>query len=381
MYNSLKIIFLLSLSLLTVVYAQSSATLNIYSFALSDESKVKSFSLYLNKKKIVTFKNGERISIKILNPKNLSVKIRNRTTGYTYKTDFDFKNDYTYYWEFSTLTQYAKKERSEAIEEMKQEGTFLSDSVRFLVVDIKSDKLIVKDKKNISIAKVDFGKEKENLSIPDEIPERPNPVGAKEIDDFVNKAFDIYETTKAFSDQIRNINSKIQELMELQNIVGNPIKKVKKEAMLIQRNITTLINDSQELSKLAPNILNGAKSLKFTKIATATKNILSAVDAVKWSLITLGELINDLPGILSDIASFEKNNNITDTEVILEDIVEVQPDQVNNETSNVSLIVVKESEVETQKLGLGQMILTTDTKKLLIFDGDKFREVVLKDWK
>ncbi|MBN2789480.1 MAG: hypothetical protein JXR69_04780 [Candidatus Delongbacteria bacterium] len=381
MYNSLKIIFLLSLSLLTVVYAQSSATLNIYSFALSDESKVKSFSLYLNKKKIVTFKNGERISIKILNPKNLSVKIRNRTTGYTYKTDFDFKNDYTYYWEFSTLTQYAKKERSEAIEEMKQEGTFLSDSVRFLVVDIKSDKLIVKDKKNISIAKVDFGKEKENLSIPDEIPERPNPVGAKEIDDFVNKAFDIYETTKAFSDQIRNINSKIQELMELQNIVGNPIKKVKKEAMLIQRNITTLINDSQELSKLAPNILNGAKSLKFTKIATATKNILSAVDAVKWSLITLGELINDLPGILSDIASFEKNNNITDTEVILEDIVEVQPDQVNNETSNVSLIVVKESEVETQKLGPGQMILTTDTKKLLIFDGDKFREVVLKDWK
>jgi len=169
--------------------------------------------------------------------------------------------------------------------------------------------------------------------------------------------------------------------MQVENIVGNPIKEVKKEAMLMQRYVKILINDSQKLVKIAPNILNGAKKLKFTKIASATKNILNSIDAAKWSLITLGELLNDLPQLLSDISNFEKKNNIKDTKVILPEIIEEESNETDSKNEMAGVVIINESELKSRNLSFGQMVFTKDTKRLFIYNGEKLKEIVLKDMK
>ncbi|MGD9706563.1 MAG: hypothetical protein AB7V07_02670 [Candidatus Delongbacteria bacterium] len=368
------------LVLAIVIYAQSFATLNIYCSKKPSDKLEASFVLLLNNSKTVAFKSGERVSVKILNPNKLNVKVRNRSTGFSTDTEFEFLPDKTYFWEFSNMTQYILKENSEAISQMKNFELFSTDSVFFVEIDASKSKPEIITSKTITVSEVYFGKDYKEEAKEPEINERPAPVGAKEIDNFVNKAFDIYETTKDFSDKIHNINTTLAELTELQAVEGNPVKQIKKEAMVIEKYIQLLKRDSEGLIKMSPDVLNGAKKVKFTKVAAATKNIKSSIEAVKWSLVVAGELVNDLPKILMSIGDFEKKHNIVDTEVILDDFIQDSDQSENINGADGSLILtINESELHTIVPAPGQIVFTKDTKKLLFFDGTNFKKIIFED--
>lgn len=215
---------------------------------------------------------------------------------------------------------------------------------------------------------------------------RPEPIGDKSIDDFVNKAFDIYDSTKSVSDKLYNIDQKIQEILQLQNIVGNPINNLKKETSKIETSVKSFQKQSEELISLSSKVLDGAKKLNFMKIASATKNIMSAVDAVKSSLTTLGTLITDIPAILEKISKFEGNNiasseSSNNTQNLSESLTSDSSNSFSqSETSKNTIIFVNENEVKSLRPVLGQIVFTKDTQKLLFFDGQKFKKIILDDW-
>jgi len=217
---------------------------------------------------------------------------------------------------------------------------------------------------------------------------RPVPIGEKEIDEFMKKAFDVYDSTNSASNKIRNIDQKIQEMVQIQNIVANPVSNIKKEAKLIENSVMSLKTQSEELIGLSQNVLKSASKVKFTKIASATRNIKSSIEAVTVSADILLKLVADIPEILKKIAEFEKANNIVSTENESETATAPQNNSridtnSSNNTVNAksSIITVNEAEVVNLTPEFGQIIYTKDTKKLLFFDGEKFKKIILDDWK
>lgn len=214
---------------------------------------------------------------------------------------------------------------------------------------------------------------------------RPAPIGEKGIDDFVNKAFDIYDSTKSASQKIRNIDRIIQESFQLQNFVGNPLAMPKREAKKIEKNMQSMKTQSEELIAMSKELLNEAKKLKFTKVASASRNITGSINALKTSLEVMGNLIVDLPEIITKIANFESSNNIVSSDSDFAEDSGHSGNSFTGGTRNVSgasgssVLSINESELQTLIPSFGQIVFTKDTKKLLFFDGTNFKKIILED--
>lgn len=412
-----KMLYLI-LVLTFVLLAQDYATLYIYSY--KNESSTTKFQLILESSKVTNFENGDRFVIKILNPDATTfVKIRNVLKGYNYEDEYTFEKGHVYFWEFESLSQFKSIDVEEGNVNIRSENLFsgdlheievdlslipLSEQSKARIDKIEKDR-IEKEKAELEkkekeekerierenkIKQAELEKkekeERERIEKQNEkefqLSERPGNIDEPVIDDFVNKAYDLYDSTKSVSDKLNNIDKKIQELLQLEDIVGNPTNKIKKEAKKIEKTVTSIKNQCGELIELSQNVLKNATKLKFTKVASATKNVKSAIEATNAALQTSKKLIEDLPLIMSKIVDFEKTNNIVSTETE-DDLSESENDNFgNNSLGNKPLIItVNESDVMNLNPEFGQIVFTKDTQKLLFFDGNKFKKIILDDWK
>ena len=124
---------------------------------------------------------------------------------------------------------------------------------------------------------------------------RPKPVGNKEVDDFVNNSFNIYQESC-------NTNKKLDEMKySVANLAAGEtqeIERITKEVKVIQNNSKKVDDRVNGLLKQAPQVLSGAQNItpKINSIK-AVKNINTA----KKALVRCAENLKDQPVLTKEV--------------------------------------------------------------------------------
>jgi hypothetical protein len=224
---------------------------------------------------------------------------------------------------------------------------------------------------------------------------RPENTGEQSVDEFINKVFNLYDSTYIIAEKIMNIDKKLVDYITIDKITdGTTYHKINEQLMYIQTDLEVMKKQGNELIAISIGMPDKLKKINAFKVVPATKNVALAGKAAKGSIQLIINLLKNMPALLKRIAQIQQNpKEVANTKLtpVFGNLVQTKLNDIQNEVQNIiqntivpadnnSIAFKTEQEIFNMNPRNGQMVFNTTSRLLLFFDGNTWQQINYSCW-